>query len=256
MGKLEGQVAIITGASGGIGAGCAYRLAQEGANIVIVDLLDATEMVEKITGDFPKQTVRSHAIDIRENDAIQAVVNQTVEEFGKIDILVNNAGTCGRLDIEEMTEEIWDRDLNTNLKAAFFFTQKVVYPHMISKGYGRIVNISSVSGMNGGHISGFGEDSWKGRSGPAYAASKGGVIALTKWVAKELGSKGITCNSVAPGAVESRITKGMSYNLNNQAVKRMGVPEDIAEAVCYFSTPESSYTTGQILRVCGGAVFA
>ncbi|QQZ10149.1 SDR family NAD(P)-dependent oxidoreductase [Heyndrickxia vini] len=256
MGKLEGHVAIITGASGGIGGGCAYRLAQEGANIVIVDLIDASEMVAKIVSDFPESKVRTHQIDIRNNDEIQSVVDQTVEEFGKIDILINNAGTCGRVDIEEMTEEIWDRDLNTNLKATFFFTQKVLYPHMVSRGYGRIVNISSISGLNGGHISGFDANSWKGRSGPAYAASKGGVIALTKWVAKELGSKGITCNSVAPGAVESRITSGMAYNLDNQVVKRMGQPEDIAEAVCYFSTPESSYTTGQILRVCGGAVLA
>ncbi|AZU64151.1 SDR family NAD(P)-dependent oxidoreductase [Neobacillus mesonae] len=256
MGKLEGHVAIITGASGGIGGGCAYRLAQEGAHIVIVDLLDAAEMAAQITQDFSNSKVRTHQIDIRNNNEIQAVVDQTIEEFGKIDILINNAGTAGRLDIEEMTEEIWERDLNTNLKAAFFFIQKVVYPHMLSTGYGRIVNISSISGMNGGQVSGFNEDSWKGRSGPAYAASKGGVIALTKWVAKELGSKGITCNSVAPGAVESRITAGIHYNLDSQVIKRMGQPADIAEAVCYFSTPESSYTTGQTLRVDGGAVFA
>ncbi|MDR0137504.1 SDR family NAD(P)-dependent oxidoreductase [Metabacillus idriensis] len=256
MEKLKGQVAIVTGGSRGIGAGIAYRLAGEGAHIVIVDVLEASEMIDKVTNHFPDIQVRSHQADIRDIEAIQTLVDETIQEFGRIDILVNNAGTCSRFDLEEMTEDMWDQDLNTNLKATFFFMQKVVYPHMISRNYGRIINISSISGMNGGAVSSFDPDSLKGRSGPAYAASKGGVIALTKWAAKELGSTGITCNSVAPGAVESAITKGMAYNLDNQVVKRMGLPEDIAEAVCYFSLPEASYTTGQVLRVCGGAVFA
>lgn len=256
MEKLKNQVAIVTGGSRGIGAGIAYRLAGEGAHVVIADIIEAKEMTEKVNTDFPDIQVRSHQIDIRDIAGIQTLVNETIEEFGRIDILVNNAGTCSRLDLEEMTEDMWDQDLNTNLKATFFFMQKVVYPHMISRNYGRIINISSISGMNGGHVSSFEPDSLKGRSGPAYAASKGGVIALTKWAAKELGSTGITCNSVAPGAVESAITKDIAYNLDNQVVKRMGLPEDIAEAVCYFSLPEASYTTGQVLRVCGGAVFA
>lgn len=119
--------------------------------------------------------------------------------------------------------------------------------------YGRIVNISSISGIMGGAVSGFEPGSTKGRSGPAYAASKGGVIAFTKWIAKEVGHLGIVCNSVAPGAVESALTKGLAYNLDTQVIKRMGTPEDIAEAVLYFASKEASYTTGQVLKVCGGA---
>jgi 3-oxoacyl-[acyl-carrier protein] reductase len=130
--------------------------------------------------------------------------------------------------------------------------QAVIYPYMKKQQYGRIVNISSISGMNGGHTSSFSPESKKGRSGPAYAASKGGVIALTKWVAKEVGDLGITCNSVAPGATETGITSGINYSLDNQVIKRMGQPEDIAEAVLYFASQGSGYTTGQVLKVCGG----
>ncbi|MDI2589743.1 SDR family oxidoreductase [Psychrobacillus sp. NEAU-3TGS] len=251
--RIHDQVAIVTGASRGIGAACAKTLAREGAHVVLVDLLPSEETKQEIAQINPNVKTLSFEVDIRNKEAIQDLVKQTHEEFGRIDILVNNAGTASRLDLEEMTEEMWDRDIETNLKATFFLTQAVIYPYMKEQQYGRVVNISSISGIIGGHLSGFEPGSTKGRSGPAYAASKGGVIAFTKWVAKEVGSLGIAVNSVAPGGVETAITKGMAYNVDNQSIKRMGTTEEIAEAVLYFASKESAYTTGQVLKVCGGA---
>ncbi|WP_110113075.1 SDR family NAD(P)-dependent oxidoreductase [Bacillus sp. CGMCC 1.16541] len=254
--RVKDYVAVVTGASRGIGAGCAKALAREGASVVLLDLLSCEETENEIKGMSPDAKVCSFQLDIRNQQRIKDVLAEVHRDLGSIDILVNNAGTCSRLDLEEMTEEMWDRDLDTNLKATFFLTQAAIYPYMKQQQYGRIINISSISGLNGGHISGLEEGSTKGRSGPGYAASKGGVIAFTKWVAKEVGELGITCNSVAPGAVETAITKGVTYSLNNQVVKRMGTPDDIAEAVLYLASKESGYTTGQVLKVCGGAVIA
>lgn len=253
MMRIENHVAIVTGASRGIGAACAKTLAREGAHVVLLDLLPSEETKNEITQLNPNSKTLSFEVDIRNKEEIQKVVKEVHQELGRIDILVNNAGTASRLDLEEMTEELWDRDLDTNLKGSFNLTQAVIYPYMKEQQYGRIVNISSISGIIGGLSSGIEPGSTKGRSGPAYAASKGGVIAFTKWVAKEVGTLGITANSVAPGAVETELTKGSNYNLDNQAVKRMGTPEDIAEAVLYFASKEAGYTTGQVLKVCGGA---
>lgn len=253
MMRIENHVAIVTGASRGIGAACAKTLAREGAHVVLVDLLSSEDTKNEIAQLNPNSKILSFEVDIRNKEEIQKVVKEIHQELGRIDILVNNAGTASRLDLEEMTEELWDRDLDTNLKGTFNLTQAVIYPYMKAQQYGRIVNISSISGIIGGLTSGDEPGSTKGRSGPAYAASKGGVIAFTKWVAKEVGTLGITVNSVAPGAVETELTKGSNYNLDNQAVKRMGTPEDIAEAVLYFASKEAGYTTGQVLKVCGGA---
>jgi 3-oxoacyl-[acyl-carrier protein] reductase len=249
--KLNGQVAIITGAARGIGAACAYTLAGNGANIVIVDLLSAEEIINKINADFPTVKTMSHQIDIRKRSEVQSVIHETVSRWGRIDILVNNAGTCGRKGLDDITDEDWARDIDTNLGGTFLFTQLAVFPHMVNQGYGKIVNISSVSGMNGG-VSSNTDGSDKGRSGPAYAASKGGIIAFTKWVAKEVGKFGICCNSVAPGSVVTGMTQNLNYPLDNQPIKRMGKPEDIAEAVAYLASPASNYVTGQVIKVCGG----
>ncbi|MDQ0352349.1 NAD(P)-dependent dehydrogenase (short-subunit alcohol dehydrogenase family) [Alkalibacillus filiformis] len=249
--SVEGQTAIITGAAGGIGAASAIKLAEQGANITLVDLKSCEETAQSIKQANPSVGVIEMTGNIREESFVKSVVDNTVESFGGVQILVNNAGTCGRVDIEDMTDEIWDRDLETNVKAAFNFMKAVIYPHMLESKYGRIVNISSVSGINGGVLSSH-QGSKKGRSGPAYAASKGALIALTKWVAKELGEYDITCNSVAPGATETGITSGLAYNFDQQVIKRMGQTEDIAEAVSYFANPKSGYTTAQTLRVDGG----
>ncbi|MDQ0158127.1 SDR family NAD(P)-dependent oxidoreductase [Alkalibacillus salilacus] len=245
------QVAIVTGAAGGIGGASAVRLAEDGNSISLVDIKSCENTIRKIREVNPEAKVIEHIGDIRDQSFVNDVVSNTVSELGSIEVLVNNAGTCGRVDIEEMTDDIWDRDLDTNLKAAYYFVKACVYPHMIDKQYGRIINISSVSGINGGVLSNK-EGTKKGRSGPAYAASKGALIAFTKWVAKEFGDTGITCNSVAPGATETEITEGLNYNFDQQVIKRMGQPEDIAEAVRYFASPNSGYTTSQILKVDGG----
>ena len=243
--KFKDEVAIITGAASGIGQEVAVQLAKEGAKVVLVDLNTCENTVQKLNEGEYLECLG----DIRDPDFVKAVINRTIENYGEIHILVNNAGTCGRLDLEDMTIETWDRDLDTNLKATFLFSQAVVYPHMKEAQYGRIVNISSISGINGGVVSG---EEKNGRSGPGYAASKGGVIAFTKWVAKELGKYSITCNSVAPGATATAITAGVAYDTSNQVIDRMGQPSDIANAVLYFASREASYTTSQVMKVDGG----
>ncbi|GEL78581.1 SDR family NAD(P)-dependent oxidoreductase [Tenuibacillus multivorans] len=248
---MKNHSAIITGAAGGIGGASAVKLAEKGTNVTLVDLNSCEQTIEKIKEVNPNVDILEKQGDIRDADFVQGVVDDTVKTFGTVHILVNNAGTCGRVDLEEMTEDIWNRDLDTNLKAAYLFMQAVVYPHMLENNYGRIINISSVSGINGGVISSH-QGSKKGRSGPAYSASKGALIALTKWVAKELGEFDITCNTVAPGATETGITAGLSYNFDQQVIKRMGQPDDIAEAVTYFASPAAGYTTAQTLRIDGG----
>jgi 3-oxoacyl-[acyl-carrier protein] reductase len=249
--NLSEQVAIVTGGARGIGATCAYTLAREGAKIVIVDLLPADDILAKIQRDFPNCNTLSYQIDIRKQDEILHVIDETVSKWGRIDILVNNAGTASRVGLEEMSVEDWQRDIDTNLLGAFLFIQAVIFPHMKNQGYGKIINISSVSGIVGGVMSTVSGNE-QGRSGPAYAASKGGIIALTKWVAKEVGEFGIYCNSVAPGSVVTELTKGYEYPLDQQPIKRMGDPSDIAEAVLYLASPASNYVTGQVLKVCGG----
>jgi 3-oxoacyl-[acyl-carrier protein] reductase len=193
----------------------------------------------------------SFQIDIRKRDEVKRVVDETINKWESIDILVNNAGTCGRIGLEEITDEDWARDLDTNLGGAFLFTQMSIYPYMKNQGYGKVINISSISGIIGGGNS-IKEGTDSGRSGPEYAASKGAVIAFTKWVAKEVGKYWIYCNSVAPGPVSSVMTQDAKYPLDNQPIKRMGTPEDIGEGVLYLVSPGSNYVTGQVLQVCGG----
>ncbi|MEW9674068.1 SDR family NAD(P)-dependent oxidoreductase [Ammoniphilus sp. 3BR4] len=249
--SLKGQVAIITGAARGIGASCAQALARSGCHIVIIDILSGEETAQALQAEFPEIRALAMQVDIRKKEEVQKAVAETVDRFGRVDILVNNAGTASRLGLEEISVEDWQRDMDTNLLGTFLFTQAVIYPHMKNQGYGKIINISSISGIIGGVMSSH-PGSKEGRSGPAYAASKGGIIALTKWVAKEVGEFGIYCNSIAPGSVVTELTKGLEYPLDQQPVKRMGDPADIAEAVVYLASPASNYVTGQVLKVCGG----
>ncbi|MFB4211507.1 SDR family NAD(P)-dependent oxidoreductase [Shouchella sp. JSM 1781072] len=254
MASLQGKVAIITGASRGIGAASARALAKEGAHVVLVDILDCHETASLIesTQANPGGDVMSVCIDIQDRGVIQQLMKDVYSRFGSIDIVVNNAGTCSRLDLEDITEEMWERDINTNLRGTFFMTKEAIYPYMKDQGSGKIINVSSISGIMGGPLS-FHDGKKSARSGPAYAASKGGVIALTKWVAKEVGALGITCNSIAPGPIKTEITKDLDYPLSNQVINRMGDPEDIAGAVVYFASSYSDYVTGEVLKVCGGS---
>ncbi|RAZ66503.1 SDR family NAD(P)-dependent oxidoreductase [Planococcus maitriensis] len=252
-GSLKNQVALVTGSARGIGFACAKSLAKRGAAVVLADILDCGEAKQQLESEFPGIRVLALQVDVRDRAQVEQAIHETVEEFGGIDIVVNNAGTVSRLNLKDMTDEDWSRDIETNLRGTFLFTQAAIYPHMVNQGSGRVINISSISGMMGGAIS-YGEDGERqGRSGPAYAASKGGIIAFTKLVAKEVGEFGITVNSVAPGPVETAITKGVNYPLELQSIKRPGQPEDIGEAVAYLASPSASYVTGEVLKVCGGA---
>lgn len=247
---FKGKVSVVTGAAGGIGQAIAIELASRGSDVLIIDVIDGAETVAAIaekTGGAVR--ARSEIVDIRDRNAVRACLDGMVAEWGSLDVLVNNAGTAGRLTLEEMTDEMWDRDIETNLKGTFILTQAAVYPHMKNAGSGAIVNVSSISGIIGGTMSG--GDGAK-RTGPAYAASKGGVIAFTKWAAKEVGPLGITCNTVAPGPVETAMTKGVPYPVDAQPIKRIGQPEDIATAVAFLASSGATYITGETLKVCGG----
>jgi 3-oxoacyl-[acyl-carrier protein] reductase len=245
---LTDQVAIVTGAARGIGQASAVALAREGANVVVADVLPGEDTVSRVSA-LGRRALYV-ATDVTRRDAVEALMKRTFDEFGRIDILVNNAGTLARVGIEETTDEIWDRDLNTTLRGTFYCIQAVL-PHLKARRSGKIVNISSISGKIGGAASRV-AGAERGRSGPAYAAAKGGVIALTKWVAKEVGPFGIYVNAIAPGGVETDMTRGCDYGVTNFPIPRMGKPEDIAEAVVFLASQASNYITGTVLDVNGG----
>jgi 3-oxoacyl-[acyl-carrier protein] reductase len=248
--NLTGQVALVTGAARGIGQACAFALATEGADIVTADLgaSDATLARVRELGrralDVPT--------DVTRRDAVRQLVERVLAEFGRIDILVNNAGTLARVSLEDTTDELWDRDVNTTLRGTFHCIQAVL-PHMKARRFGKIVNISSVSGKIGG-VASRAAGSDRGRSGPAYAAAKGGVLALTKWVAKEVGREGIYVNAVAPGGIDTEMTRGYDYGVESIPIPRMGQPADVAQAVVFLASQMSNYVTGAVLDVNGGIV--
>lgn len=252
-GDLKGLVAIVTGGARGIGRACALALAREGADVAVSDVESPERTVTEIRNLGRKAF--GLRTDVSKKSEVGRMVETVLREFGKIDILVNNAGTCQRVTLEEISEEQWDRDINTILKGSFLCTQAVL-PHMKKQGKGKIVNISSISGKIGGAVSKKTDDpALRGsRSGPAYAAAKGGLIALTKWIAKDVGAYGIYVNSVAPGGVNTLMTKGFAYPVNDLPIARMGEPDDIAEAVVFLSSSASNYITGQTLNVDGGWV--
>jgi 3-oxoacyl-[acyl-carrier protein] reductase len=196
-------------------------------------------------------------VDISHASDVNKMVDEAVSAFGHIDILVNNAGIVHREALMETTEEIWDRVLAIDLKGTFLCIQGV-YPHMKERGYGKIVNIASISGIIGGAVSKPSDtpDAVKGRSGPAYAAAKGGVIVLTRWIAKDVAKDGIYVNCIAPGACETDMTRGFDYGVSSLPIARMGSPFEMAEAIAFLASPASDYITGQVLNVDGGWVMA
>lgn len=250
---LGGQVALVTGGARGIGQACALALAREGADVAVADLLPTDESLAGIRGRGRRGL--GLALDVSVSGDVRRAVERVVAELGRLDIVVTAAGILHRDALEETTEATWDRVVDVVLKGTFLVIQAAV-PVMRAQGYGKIVTIASISGIVGGAVSRPREapDPRRGRTGPAYAAAKGGVIALTKWVAKDVGQAGIYVNAVAPGAVDTEMTHGYAYPLETLPIPRMGEPADVAEAVAFLASTASNYVTGQVLCVDGGWV--
>lgn len=246
---LADRVAIVTGSSRGIGRGIALRLAKEGAQVVVncqCNEAAAAAVVEQIKADGG-EAIAVQA-DVSQAAEAQALIDAAKGAYGRVDILVNNAGTTRDTLLVRMSEEDWDVVIDTNLKGTFNCT-KAVSRQMMRQRYGRIINITSVSGI-------------AGNPGQAnYASAKAGIIGLTKTVAKELGSRGITCNAVAPGFVLTDLTASLPQDLIDLAIERtpigrMGTVEDMAAAVAYLASDEAGFVTGQVLAVDGGLASA
>jgi len=243
-GKLENRVALVTGGARGIGKAISKRLADEGASLAIVDIL--LEVAEETASEFRSQGINAIALkaDVSSYDDAVASVKEVVGHYGRLDILVNNAGITRDTLMLRMTPQDWDLVININLKGTFNFTKASMRPMMKAR-YGKIVNIASVIGK-------------MGNAGQAnYSASKGGVIALTKTSAKELAARNINVNAVAPGFIATDMTKKLSPAaidafLQFIPIKRPGQPEDVANLVCFLSSSDSDYITGQAINVCGG----
>ena len=241
--SLNGKTALVTGASRGIGRAIALRLAEDGANVAVI-YAGSADKAEAVVNEITALGVNAKAYQC--NVADSAAVNETVKaetnDLGKIDILVNNAGITRDGLMLRMKDEDFDAVLDTNLKGAFNMI-RACYSGFIRKKSGRIINISSVSGI-------------MGNAGQAnYSASKAGVIGLTKSVARELASRGITCNAVAPGFIQTDMTENLGDNnplLNSIPLGRMGKPEDIAAAVAFLASDSAAYITGEVLKVDGG----
>jgi 3-oxoacyl-[acyl-carrier protein] reductase len=250
---LQGQVALVTGAARGIGRACALALARDGAAVAVADLLGLDETLDGIARH--RGGSLALPLDVTVPASVGAAVDLTVAELGRLDILVTAAGIVHRDSLDETSEAVWTRVVDVVLKGTFLTIQAAV-PGMRARGYGKIVTIASIAGIMGGPVSRAADsaDARRGRSGAAYAAAKGGVIALTKWVAKDVGQAGIYVNAVAPGGVDTEMTRGFRYPVEGLPIPRMGEPEDVAEAVAFLASPASNYITGQVLIVDGGWV--
>ena len=245
--KLEGKVAIVTGASRGIGRDIALLFAKEGAKLTLTarseDALKALSDEIKKNGGAEPLCV---PLDVKNSEKVDELVDKTLDKFGRVDILVNNAGMTRDGLLLRMSDEDWDEVLDTNLKGAFLCLRAVAKPMMRQRA-GRIINMASVIGLIG-------------NAGQAnYAASKAGLIALTKSAAKELGSRNILINAIAPGFIDTEMTQALGDDIKKSILKqipigKLGTPIDVAKAALYLASDESSFITGQVLTVDGGMV--
>jgi 3-oxoacyl-[acyl-carrier protein] reductase len=243
--SLSGRVAFVTGASQGIGRACALKLATMGTTVAVAarNQEKLNQLVDEITAAAAGKAV-AFALDVTDEEQIKSTIKAAIAQFGKIDILVNNAGITRDQLVMRMKRADWDAVLQTNLTSAYLCTQQVT-SSMLKQRWGRIINIASVFGQ-------------MGQAGQAnYAASKAGLIGLTMAIARELGSRNITCNAVAPGFIETAMTEALGDEFKQNAAKqiplgRVGSPADVASAVAFLASDEASYITGHVLNVNGG----
>ncbi|CAN5445124.1 3-oxoacyl-[acyl-carrier-protein] reductase [soil metagenome] len=244
--RFENQVAIVTGAGRGIGHAIAVRLASEGARIAAVSRSETAQRTADEINAGRAEAAKAYAVDVADHAAVQETSAKILQDFGRVDILVNNAGVTRDGLSMRMSMEDWDTVMDTNLKGAFSFTQAVMRS-MIKQRSGRIINITSIAGLTG-------------NAGQAnYAASKAGLVGLTKTLARELASRGITVNAVAPGFIVTDMTDVLSDQIKEAILPRIplgkfGEGADIAAAVAFLAASEAKYITGQVLTVDGGMV--
>ena len=242
--KLDGQVALVTGGSRGIGRVIAERLAREGARVVVTSRTE--ESAASVAAELPGDGHLGAAADVADREAVDGLVKRIESELGPLDIVVNNAGITKDNILVRLADEDWDAVLDTNLKGAFHVVRAVARG-MMKRRSGRIINITSVVGLTGN------------RGQVNYAASKAGLVGLTKSVAKELASRNVLCNAVAPGFIETEMTSDLTdaarESLKEQiALGRLGSADDVAGVVAFLAGPDSTYMTGQVLVVDGGMV--
>jgi len=240
---LSQRVAIVTGSGQGIGRAIALKLAEVGAAVVVNDINDTAKAVAE---EIRAIGGRSQAIlaDVSSSSEVARLVEEAVASYGKVDILVNNAGISRDQLLLRMSDEDWDKVLNTNLKSVFLCTRAVL-KHMVKQRWGRIVSISSIVGIVGN------------RGQANYASAKAGIIGFTRTVAKEVASRGITANAIAPGFIDTGMTQALDEKWRGELKERIpvgyfGLPQDVAEAVAFLVSEEARYITGQVLGVDGG----
>ena len=245
MKRFENKIVLVTGAGRGIGASIAKRFASEGAE-VIVNYSGNDEAAQKTVDEITATggQAQKYKCSVNDSESVKVMIHEIIKKFGRIDILVNNAGITKDGLMLRMTDEDFDRVIDVNLKGTFNCT-KYVSKYMLKQKSGKIINISSVVGLSGnaGQVN--------------YSASKAGIIGITKSAAKELSSRGITVNAVAPGYVDTDMTKVLSDNIRNEILKniplqRMGNVEDISNCVAFLASEDASYITGQVISVDGG----
>jgi 3-oxoacyl-[acyl-carrier protein] reductase len=242
--SLSGRVALVTGASQGIGRACALKLASAGATVAVAarNQEKLNQLVNEISVTGGKAA--AFALDVTDEEQIKSAIKAAIAQLGKVDILVNNAGITRDQLVMRMKRADWDTVLQTNLTSAYLCIQQVM-SSMLKQRWGRIINITSVFGQ-------------MGQAGQAnYAASKAGLIGLTMAIAREVGSRNITCNAVSPGFIETAMTATLGDEFKQTAAKqiplgRVGAPEDVASAVAFLASDEASYITGHVLNVNGG----
>lgn len=245
--RLENKVAIVTGAGRGLGKGIAKKLAKEGAKVVVADMAPADEAVAEIEAEGG--TACTFTVNVAKQEEVQAMVAFAIEKYGTLDIMVNNAGINRDGMLHKMPVENWNTVIDVDLTGTFYGTQEAV-KYMRNKGYGRIINISS--------------GSWLGNLGQAnYAAAKAGVVGLTKTAARENARKGITCNVICPGFIETDMTlklkevnEGAAWDSMMQRIPMgyAGKPEDVGNMVAFLASDEASYITSEVINVGGGMI--